>query len=323
MSESNILVVPDIVRAKAAICGDSGRAWVDALPHVVAELEALWSVQVVERLDGGTSAWVARARTTSGTPAVIKVEVPGAGFSNEVHTLELANGRGYVRLLAHHPAHHAVLLEDLGLPLSQVGYCPERQLSTLTTVLSQVWALPSRHAQEVSAWPGAPTDRAAGLSELVTRLYEELGHPCSEQVLTRALQCAERRSAAFDPDRAVVVHGDAAAANLLQVPAPRLGAENGFVFVDPNTFLGDPAYDLGVALRDWCLELLNGDAPALARRYCHLLASAGGQDETAVWQWGYLERVSTGLYAHSLTGGNQGRQHLLTAESLWNVGPDQ
>ena len=54
-----------------------------------------------------------------------------------------------------------------------------------------------------------------------------------------------------------------------------------------------------------------------------LLASTGGLDETAVWQWGYLERVSTGLYALSLGAESQGRQHLRTAESLCDVGPDR
>jgi streptomycin 6-kinase len=67
------------------------------------------------------------------------------------------------------------------------------------------------------------------------------------------------------------VHGDAAAANVLQVLAPREGAETGFVLVDPDGFVGDPAYDLGVALRDWCPQLLaSGDPLTLARHYRRL-----------------------------------------------------
>jgi len=33
-----------------------------------------------------------------------------------------------------------------------------------------------------------------------------------------------------------------------------------------------------------------------------MLASACGADEVTVWQWGYVERVSTGLYVQSLGG---------------------
>ena len=134
-------------------------------------------------------------------------------------------------------------------------------------------------------------------------------------MLAQALLYAGRRAAAFDPDTCVVVHGDAAAANALQVRAPRAGAETGFVFVDPDGFIGDPAYDLGVALRDWCPQLLaSNDPQSLARRYGRLLAAGSGVDEQAIWEWGYLERVTTGMYVWSLE--HQDRAHLDSAELL-------
>jgi len=49
----------------------------------------------------------------------------------------------------------------------------------------------------------------------------------------------------------VIVHGDAHALNLLQVPEARPGAETGYVFVDPEGFVYEPEHDLGVALREW------------------------------------------------------------------------
>lgn len=188
-------------------------------------------------------------------------------------------------------------------------------------MLPHVWSLPvNDHGPGGESWAGDPVDKAASLHQSIAELWQELDQPCSERVLTRAMDCAERLSRAFTPDRAVVVHGDAATANLLQLPVPRSGAESGFVFVDPSTFVGDPAYDLGVALRDWGTELLAGDAATLARRWCKLLADGGGMDEVAVWQGSYLERVSTGLYVESL--GGDGRLHLLTADILCDAGPD-
>lgn len=186
-----------------------------------------------------------------------------------------------------------------------------------------MWALALNESgdDEGDRWAGDPVDKAADLHPSIAELWHELDHPCSERVVARALEFAERLSDGFAADRAGVLHGDAAVANLLQVPVPRPGAEAGFVFVDPSTFVGDPAYDLGVALRDWCAELLAGDAPALARGWCRTLAAACGADEVAVWQWGYVERVSTGLYVESL--GGDGRPHLRTAEALWDAGPDQ
>jgi streptomycin 6-kinase len=101
------------------------------------------------------------------------------------------------------------------------------------------------------------------------------------------------------------------------VLGPRKGAETGFVFVDPDGFIGDPAYDLGVALRDWNAQLLASDDPlSLARSYCRVLAGGSGVDEQAIWEWGFLERVSTGLYVLSLGADEQGQAHLDTAERL-------
>ncbi len=109
------------------------------------------------------------------------------------------------------------------------------------------------------------------------------------------MRFARLRAAAFDLDQGVVVHGDAHPGNALMVPAPREGAESGFVLVDPDGFLADPTYDLGVVLRDWSSQLLVGDAMAVAHRYCDRLAAQSGLDGEAIWQWGYVERVSSGL----------------------------
>jgi streptomycin 6-kinase len=88
------------------------------------------------------------------------------------------------------------------------------------------------------------------------------------------------------------------------------------VFIDPDGFLADPAYDLGVVLRDWCPELLAGDALSVARSYCRLLADETGLDEIAIWEWGLLERVSSGLYLLQLGAVDQARPFLTTAERL-------
>jgi len=39
-------------------------------------------------------------------------------------------------------------------------------------------------------------------------------------------------------------------------------------------------------------------------------------EDSAIWEWGFLERVSTGLYSLSLTPEDPLRPHLTTAEAL-------
>lgn len=78
----------------------------------------------------------------------------------------------------------------------------------------------------------------------------------------------------------------------------------------------DSAHDLGVVLRDRSRQLLAGDAPVLARRSASLLAERSGFDEQEIWEWGLLERVSTGPFALSCGMVGPGREMLCAAERL-------
>lgn len=70
-----------------------------------------------------------------------------------------------------------------------------------------------------------------------------------------------------------------------------------FKFVDPDGLFIERAFDLGITMRDWGAELLAGDPVALGRRRCRLLARLTGVEPEPIWQWCFIERVSTGLLA--------------------------
>jgi streptomycin 6-kinase len=308
--------VPDFVRRRVLHLGQRGERWLAGLPDMIAQLERAWSITVGQALAGGTGSYVAPARRAEGGDAILKIAIPEVGFADELRALESAQGRGYVHLLASDPEREAMLLEALGPPMASLALLPERQITLLCQLLRQAWQTPRPAGLVVT-----PEDEKAGqLIRLISRLWEDLGHPCSKQVVSQALLYAERRAAAFDLERCVVVHGDPHPWNALQVRAPRVGAEAGFVFVDPVGFLADPAYDLGVVLRDWCAQLLGtgtaGAAAGLAHRYCALLNAETGVEETAIWEWGFVERVSSGLYCLELGIEELGRPFLRTAEML-------
>lgn len=330
------LQIPSLVQQKVSALGTQGEHWLADLPDVIAHLERQWSITVRQSLTGGSASYVAHARTVDGRDAILKIAIPGLDIAGEARTLASARGRGYVSLLAYDAQQHALLLEALGPSMAQLTLPPELAIEVLCQMLRQAWEVPRpapnksptvskdsgmlRQAQE-SPHPVVPTltpanEKAGQLGRLVSNLWEHLGRPCSERVVMQALRYAERRSAAFDLDRCVVVHGDPHPGNALQVLASRAGAESGFVFVDPDGFLADPAYDLGVVLRDWCQQLLSGNALGLARQYCELLSAWADVDATAIWEWGFLERVSTGLYVLAFGAEDLGRPFLETAEML-------
>jgi streptomycin 6-kinase len=292
-----VIALPPVVLARARRLGDPGRRWLAELPALVAELERRWSITVGPPLAGGSASFVARA----GDGAVLKIALPEP-FGEQVRTMVAADGRGYARVLAHDLEHRALLMEALGPPMALLGLPPEWMIERLCRTLRDAW--------RVQAWPGlGPTPRAEQLAALIEELQTELGRPSPEPVLTQALRYAERRAAVADPARCVVVHGDPHPGNALRAA----GAASGFAFVDPDGLFVEPAYDLGVVLRDWCAELEGDDAPTLARRYCRLLSGHTGVDEAAIWEWGFIERVSTGLFVRRL---GVEERFLATAERL-------
>lgn len=309
--------VPLLVRQRAQHSGPEGVQWLQDLPRLVGALERQWSVAVEASLSGGSAAYVARVRMRDGRPAVIKIDPPGEDFDAEVRTLAEAGGRGYVELLASDRERRAMLQEALGASLAALRLPPGRTMEILCAMLREAWKLPRTAEREAAHGE----EKAAWLHRLISDLGRELGGACSARVLQEALRCAERRAGAFDRERCVVVHGDCHPDNALQVLRARPGAEVGFVFVDPDGFLAEPAYDLGVVLRDWCEQVLAADDPrALLRSYCARLAGATGVDAAAIWEWGFTERVSSGLFCLSTGFEEMGRRFLASAERLVAVG---
>ncbi|WP_203740608.1 aminoglycoside phosphotransferase family protein [Catellatospora bangladeshensis] len=308
---SCVIELPDLMRRTAVSRG--AHDWLASLPERVADVCADWALTPGEALTGGSAALVLRVQAADGTDAVLRLAPPGDGFAGQVRTLEAANGHGYVRLYAYDEGRDAALLEPLGPALPAAGLPPEEVLDVLAATLREAWRVP--HPPGATVPPGE--DKAGTLHELIVQLYPETGEPCSPAVLGRALDYARRRADAFDVTGSVVCHGDAHPDNALAVLTPRAGAESGYVFVDPDGFLCDPGYDLGVAVRGWESELLAAADPvALLRGWCARLATATGVDPQVIWEWGFIERVSSGLYMIRHGQPESGRAYLASAERL-------
>jgi streptomycin 6-kinase len=270
--------VPEVARNKALAAG-AGR-WLEDLPTLVCALEQEWSIAVGRTYEDATEAFVAEATLADGTPAVLKLLVPrGRDVArNEITVLRLAGGEGCVGLLRDDEARGALLLERLGPSMWHLRMPFAQRLDILCDTAARLW----RPAPDVVFPTGAEKGRS--LIHLVTTLWEELDRPCGERVVAHAVACAERRIAAHDDERAVLVHGDVHQWNALR-------SGTGFKLVDPDGLLAEAEYDLGVVMREDPVELLEADPLDRARH----LAARTGLDPVAIWEWGVVERVSTGL----------------------------
>lgn len=295
-----MLQVPPVVQNKARVAG--AQRWLDELPSLVAELEQRWQITTGAVFSDGTEALVLAAHRADETPAVLKLMVPRDhdAATHEITVLRLADGHGCVRLLEDDVALGALLLERLGRSLFQIGLPVARRHEILCATASEVW----RPAPGCGLPSGA--EKGRWLIDHISRLWDELDRPCSERVVAHALACAERRIAAHDDERAVLVHGDVHQWNALEHPS------GGFTLVDPDGLLAEAEYDLGILMREDPVDLLAGDPWDRA----HQLAERTGLDATATWQWGVVERVSTGLLCTQIELQPEGRQMLAASEAV-------
>ncbi len=298
-------------RARLEQLGARGVAWVRGLPERVRALEDRFACQVEEALDGGSAAFVSFARLRDGTRAVLKVAVPAEEggpdpFDRELAVLAGANPEAYVALLAHDRERRAFLLESLGTPMARAGLAVEHQLDALGRTIALGW-------RKADAAPGLPSglDQIAWLEEL---LAADATHAPENAAAARAL--LERRRAAFDPARAVVIHGDAHPSNVLAA------SFTGWKMIDPEGLISTPEHDLGIPLREWNAELLTTGDPAatLAAWVRRMARAAGFPDVAAIWEWAFIERVTSGLFLRRLGLEAESAPYLAVADRLRSAG---
>lgn len=281
--------VPALVREHAMRSGGEARAWLAELPGMVAALSDRWGLEPGAALEGGTASYVVAATDSQGRPCVLKVAMPrdmddGETFARSARVHHLAAGHGCVELFAYDESARAMLLERLGPNLSDLGLPLPRLLEAIATTLRSFW----RPIPEDVALPSG-AEKAAWLARYITTSWDELGRPCDRDVIDRAVAYCDGRAAAFDPSRAVLVHGDAHGWNTLEA------SHGSYKFVDPEGLRSEPEHDLAAAMREYNHPLLAGDTARLARERAEVLAAHCGVDPQAVWEWGFIERVATGL----------------------------
>jgi streptomycin 6-kinase len=300
--------IPNLVRQRALANGAAGRSWLDDLPDVVAGLVQRWGLELGEPFHGGTAAHVVEALDGRGNACVLKVAMPldmdeQAGFERSIVVHQIADGRACAKLLDHDADSAAMLLERLGPNLADLGYSIPSILEAVATTLQSFW----RPAPDDDRLPTG-AEKAAWLAEYITKTWSELAEPCARSVVDRAVAYCDERAGEYDASNAVLVHGDAHGWNTLTT------SDGGFKFVDPEGVRSERAHDLAVPMREYNAPLLAGDTHRLVRERAKYLAGISGIDPEPVWQWGFIERVSTGLANLGDFDDNSGEQFLEVAE---------
>ncbi len=257
---------------------------VDHFARTVRSVCETWGLTAEGWFDGGAGIPTLAVTSVDGMTGVLKIAQPGQ-LDVPARVMAYANGLGYARVLAWDADRGALLTERLGRTLWVETPMLVEQGPLIVALLRDAWRVPLDRG-------GASTGKAAGLLTILADLGPRYGteHP---QAVSRAIRHAHQLAVSERPE--VVCHGDPHPGNVL-----RRGS--GWALIDPDGFVGERSYDVGVVLRDACREIaaaelsLAGSGADLLGRECQRLAELAGVDPDRVWRWAFVERVTTGLY---------------------------
>jgi streptomycin 6-kinase len=106
---------------------------------VVDSLAQEWSLLIGSSFVGGHAALVVEVTLIDGTPAVLRIGVPGRDVGQEAMVLRLVNAGGCAKLLGEDVGRQALLLEHLGASMYDIVVDPVSRHSLLCEVAVCLW----------------------------------------------------------------------------------------------------------------------------------------------------------------------------------------
>lgn len=266
------------------VFGERGRAWVDGLPEVVAELVARWRLRLEapRGYGGGTHSLVVAVARAGGGPAVLKVPVQDEENRAEAAALRLYAGDGAVLLYEADTASGALLLERLD-PCAALIDHPDRDMA-----IDVACALLRRLRRPAPAGHPFPLvlELVRGWSRAIDAARTRHGRPLLSGPAERATEAA--LEALATPARGeVLVNRDGHLGNI--VAARR----EPWLLIDPKPLVGEPAFDAGWLL----IDLVRATpTPEAGERLVGRVGEGLGVDPERARAWALLRAVDNALW---------------------------
>ena len=213
---------------------ESGRVWLDQLPLFLDEVVERWQLTIGDAFPSASASLTLRAARVDGEPVVLKLQYPHREVEHEAAALAQWDGNGAVRLLAHDPDRHALLLElcEPGTPL--FGLDQDPALEVLVELLPRLWQ-PSNRAFISLA------DEAAHWAATLPEMWARAGRPFERDLLDAALETTDELTATQGEQ--VLLHQDLHTGNVLSA------ACEPWLAIDPKPLLGEREFGLAPIVR--------------------------------------------------------------------------
>jgi streptomycin 6-kinase len=256
---------------------ESARPWLARLPALIGEVREAFGLRLSAPLHAGSCSWVAPAELADGTPVILKIGWPHREMLGEPAALRHWDGRGAVRLLAHDPHRHALLLErcEAGTPLVTAAGTAEARLRAGCAVLRQLWEAPV-----------APANGIENLAEWVDAGDRQVPPGLDAELVAEGALLLRHLPASAP--REVLLHGDFNPGNVLR-------GDGRWVVINPKPLIGDPAYDPWPLLEQIDDPFAYPDPAPVLRARVALVAGELSLDPQRILRWALARAVGTAL----------------------------
>jgi streptomycin 6-kinase len=248
-----------------------GRDWLALVPELLEECAEQWSLQLEDPIGNGFDAVVIAAGD-----AVLKLQFPHRESEHEAEALRVWEGDGAVRLLAHDPDRHALLIERArpGTHLTAAGQ--ETALDVFVELLPRLWK------------PAGPpfrflADEAAWWIDYLPRSWEHVGRPFERSFLDTVIGTLRELSATQGEQ--VLLDQDLHADNVLRAE------REPWLVIDPKPLAGEREFAVAPLVRGYEL----GHSKSATLRRFDRLTSELGLDRERARGWAAGQAIAWGI----------------------------
>jgi streptomycin 6-kinase len=270
-----------------------GREWLRQLPAHVNACADRWSLRLEAPYQESYVSIVFPVAVADGSPAVLKVQFPHPECAYEAEALRRWNGEGAVRLFAHDPVHHALLMErcEPGDPLS--GINADEALEVFTDLLPRLWIDADKPFMSLH-------DESIGWVEQLPSSWERSGRPFEIELLNAALEALDVLRGTQGEQ--VLLHQDLHGDNVLRAK------REPWLVIDPKPLVGEREFTLAPIVRAYEF----GHSRKCVVDRLDKLTSALGLDRERARLWALAQTLAWAFEGDHALG-----RHVDTARWLW------
>lgn len=257
------------------IFGKKGQTWIANLPTIISTLKTYWALKQITTVENMTFNYVAKAVTNTDQAVILKISCDEKSLAQEIQALNYFAGNGAIRLISHHPACHALLLQQAipgetlkSLYPSQLEYVMDSYVDTMKRLHSK---------------PLPKANNYHHIREWLNAIDNYSSQTCPPHLIKKAITLKNELLASISHE--IFLHGDLHHDNILK-------NEGYWIAIDPKGVIGDAEFEIAAFDFMYVDELANKtEAKAILEERVDLLAQKANLNPQRIKDWVFIRLI--------------------------------